>query len=115
MTGMILLWSGSLATIPDGWHLCDGTEGTPNLQNKFILGAGSGYAPGATGGAGTHLHSVAASGTHSHTLPVGTDIINSSPSGNLNKATGTGGSHTHTTGYTSSLPPYYALAYIMKL
>jgi hypothetical protein len=46
MTGMILIWSGTVATIPDGWHLCDGTEGTPDLRNKFIVGAGDSYDPG---------------------------------------------------------------------
>jgi hypothetical protein len=46
MTGMILIWSGTVITIPDGWHLCDGTEGTPDLRDKFIVGAGDSYDPG---------------------------------------------------------------------
>jgi hypothetical protein len=45
MTGMILIWSGAVGDIPGGWHLCDGTEGTPDLTDKFIIGAGSTYAP----------------------------------------------------------------------
>jgi len=44
--GIICLWSGSVATIPNGWHLCDGTEGTPDLQDKFIIGAGDAFTPG---------------------------------------------------------------------
>lgn len=48
MKGIICLWSGAVIDIPVGWHLCDGTEGTPNLQDKFIIGAGSTYNPGDT-------------------------------------------------------------------
>jgi len=44
--GIICLWHGSVATIPNGWRLCDGTEGTPDLQDKFIIGAGNTFAPG---------------------------------------------------------------------
>ena len=39
VTGMIMMWSGTIATIPSGWYLCDGTNGTPDLTNKFIIGA----------------------------------------------------------------------------
>jgi hypothetical protein len=49
-SGVILLWSGSSGTIPSGWYLCDGTNGTPNLVNRFVVGATSTYAVGATGG-----------------------------------------------------------------
>ena len=38
-SGAIMMWSGTIATIPSGWYLCDGTNGTPNLTNKFIIGA----------------------------------------------------------------------------
>lgn len=51
--GIIAKWAGSVASIPAGWHLCDGTAGTVNLRDKFVLGAGSTYAVGATGGATT--------------------------------------------------------------
>ena len=49
MPGMIMMWHGSVATIPSGWHLCDGTAGTIDLRNKFLLGAGDTYNPGAEG------------------------------------------------------------------
>jgi len=49
-SGAILLWSGSSASIPSGWLLCDGTSGTPDLRNRFVIGAGSTYAVAATGG-----------------------------------------------------------------
>lgn len=39
VTGMIVMWSGSIATIPSGWLLCDGTNNTPDLRNRFIIGA----------------------------------------------------------------------------
>jgi len=39
VTGMIMMWSGTIATIPSGWVLCDGTNSTPDLRNRFIIGA----------------------------------------------------------------------------
>lgn len=46
MPGMIMMWHGSVATIPSGWHLCDGAAGTIDLRNKFLIGAGDAYNPG---------------------------------------------------------------------
>ena len=59
-SGFIGMWSGSASTIPTGWALCDGTNGTPNLTDRFVLGAGKTYQPGATGGAATATPNVAA-------------------------------------------------------
>lgn len=73
-TGTIALWSGSIASIPTGWALCDGTNGTPNLRDRFVVGAGGTYAVGAndipsgtTGDAGDHAHGGATAG---HTLTI---------------------------------------------
>ena len=73
--GGIIIWSGSIAAIPVSWQLCDGTNGTPNLRDRFVVGAGTSYGVGATGGANTvtldatmipaHTHTVSASGTTS--------------------------------------------------
>ena len=41
--GMILMWSGAITQIPDGWALCDGKNGTPNLSGRFVMGIGGGY------------------------------------------------------------------------
>jgi microcystin-dependent protein len=49
--GLITMWSGSIGSIPSGWNLCDGSNGTPNLTDRFIVGAGSAYAVNQTGGA----------------------------------------------------------------
>ena len=49
--GGIIMWSGSVASIPSGWVLCDGTNSTPNLSDKFVVAAGSTYAVGDTGNA----------------------------------------------------------------
>jgi hypothetical protein len=64
--GGIILWSGSVAAIPATWQLCNGTNGTPDLRDKFIVGAGSTYAVGATGGSAnstlpTHTHTASTS------------------------------------------------------
>ena len=86
--GGIIIWSGASTAIPTGWKLCDGTSGTPNLRDRFIVGAGSTYAVGATGGAATvalaeanlpaHTHSVSGTSAvnnvdHSHTGYTGVD------------------------------------------
>lgn len=72
-TGIIAIWSGSAASIPTGWLLCDGTNGTLNLRDKFIVGAGSTYAVGDTGGVDTVTLSVAQMPSHTHTVAGTTD------------------------------------------
>lgn len=85
-SGGIIMWSGAIGAIPAGWYLCDGNNGTPNLTDRFIVGAGNSYAVGNTGGADSvtlstsqipsHTHSLSASGTtggggsHGHNLRV---------------------------------------------
>ena len=59
------MWSGT--NIPAGWALCDGTQGTPDLRDRFIVGAVGSYARGNTGGSSTHNHGGA---TASHVLTV---------------------------------------------
>ena len=71
-SGMIMLWSGSVASIPAGWVLCDGTNGTPNLLNQFVVGAGLGtggslFAPSATGGHSSLSQATSTDGAHNHT------------------------------------------------
>lgn len=79
--GIIMLWSGSSASIPAGWALCDGTNSTPDLADSFVVGAGAAYNVNATGGSrnsvvpshthsatGTSTFSGAALSTHSHTF-----------------------------------------------
>tara|TARA_B100000085_G_scaffold74420_2_gene66871 strand:- start:775 stop:1623 length:849 start_codon:yes stop_codon:yes gene_type:complete len=78
-TGGIIMWSGQASTIPSGWKLCDGNNGTPDLRGRFIVGASAsgGYDPGATGGSNevtlteaqlaTHKHDITSNGTHGHT------------------------------------------------
>ena len=107
--GMILLWSGSIVTIPAGWILCDGNNGTPDLTNQFVVGAGGVYAVGATGGAPSHSHPFTTDG-HEHTIPAGMQI----ETGTGKAAVTSNVTDSGTTNNDSSLPPYYALAYIMK-
>jgi hypothetical protein len=118
-TGMIMLWSGSIVSIPSGWVICDGTNSTPDLRDKFVVGAGSTYAVAATGGATTHTHTVTVdSATTGASISTTTATVNGDgdPPTCLTSATLNDSGHTHTasTGSGSSLPPYYALAYIMK-
>ena len=74
--GTIVMWSGSLSGIPDGWALCDGTSGPPDLRDRFILSVNAGENPGVTGGSHTktlsisnlpsHSHSISSDGDHRH-------------------------------------------------
>ena len=64
-SGGIILWSGSTGSVPSGWYLCDGTNGTPDLRNSFIVGAGNTYAVGATGGT---ADAIVVSHTHTTTV-----------------------------------------------
>ena len=177
--GIITMWSGATNAVPSGWALCDGNNGTPNLKDRFIVGAGQSYGVGNTGGNWTQTPSVwtNAAGTginvagtaiteaqmpwHTHSGSVGSDAsiqaqdyIQSSSAGEwladdsfgsidwspspIRKPlkefsaslsiNGTGGSQPHYHGVTDNghahtaaasaidvRPPYYALAYIMKL
>jgi hypothetical protein len=134
--GAILLWSGSVGTIPNGWLLCDGNGGTPDLRNRFVVGATSTYAVGATGGSAdaivvSHTHtatSVVTDNGHSHGIPsIGYaptygwgEMINNASNAqqSLTATTGitvaTTNSTTGSSGTNANLPPYYALCYIMK-
>ena len=68
--GTVLMYSGAVANIYSAfgpkWVLCNGQNGTPNLMDKFVIGAGNAYAPGATGGATSYTLSVANMPVHSH-------------------------------------------------
>jgi len=72
-TGGIIIWSGAANAIPTGWLLCNGSSGTPDLRNRFVVGAGSTYAVAATGGSAdaivvshTHTASTNTTGAHTH-------------------------------------------------
>jgi hypothetical protein len=67
--GIIVMWYGSAASVPTGWALCNGGSGTPNLMDRFIVAAGSGYGPGATGGESTTYLSVGQLPSHTHSMP----------------------------------------------
>ncbi|MEY2887574.1 MAG: hypothetical protein RI913_993 [Pseudomonadota bacterium] len=147
--GVILMWSGSIASIPSGWLLCDGTNSTPDLRNKFVIGANaddSGTAKTSITGSATqsggskdaiavsHTHSITDPG-HTHNPPSGYRYVTNpfSGDGSIDSShitgpseynTGFVASASNTTGITinstgssgtdANLPPYFALAYIMK-
>jgi len=113
MPGMIMGWHGSVATIPSGWHLCDGAAGTIDLRDKFIVGAGGDLLPGATGGANAQTHAFTGDG-HSHDLPAGDVIISSTPDGDLQYATSVIPA-SGTTDPADNRPAFYAFCWIQKL
>lgn len=108
--GMIILWSGSIASIPNGWALCDGGNGTPELTDLFVLCAGGGFDVDETGGNDTHDHT-ADQDQHQHEMFSGGEIASGSGYSNYTDFT----DPIIDVNDKTILPPYYALAYIMKL
>jgi hypothetical protein len=150
-SGLISMWSGTIASIPSGWVLCNGSNSTPDLRNKFIIGAHSdstGIAYSTITGSNTqsggskdaitvsHTHtatSVVTDPGHNHTVAkyyagsggdypylngfqAATPVTTSDPTGT--NTTGitvaTTNASTGSSGTNANLPPYYALAFIMK-
>lgn len=71
-TGAIVMWSGSTTTIPSGWGLCDGTNGTPDLRSKFVMAWSTSVAPGVTGGSNSNITLIEANlPAHTHTFTTG--------------------------------------------
>lgn len=62
-SGVITMWSGSIGSVPSGWYLCDGSNGTPDLRDRFIIAAGSTYSPGDTGGSTAYTPNGSVAGT----------------------------------------------------
>jgi hypothetical protein len=142
-SGGIIMWSGSVASIPSGWYLCDGNNSTPDLRNRFVVGAGDTYSVDGTGGSAdatlvSHTHTATSTVTdpgHFH-KPQGTGNPNGGGAGSIFAKDGWNSqptdasfnTTTNTTGITvattldtqgssatnANLPPYYALAFIMK-
>lgn len=120
-----MAWYG--ITIPDGWAICDGTNGTPDLRNRFVFGAGT-YSVGSIGGESSHMLTVNEIPSHTHTITsaygVGYPLSSGGDWSNnkngeaysnfravsLSASLGyTGGGQAH-----NNMPPYYVLCYIMK-
>jgi hypothetical protein len=140
-SGGIIMWSGSIASIPSGWLLCNGSSGTPDLRDRFVVGAGSTYAVAATGGSAnaivvSHTHTASTAITdpgHVHGPGAGTSFQATPNNGQIGRTDANQASTSTTTasavtgitaattinsagssGTNANLPPYYALAYIMK-
>jgi hypothetical protein len=135
--GGILLWSGSIGSIPAGFVLCNGSNGTPDLRDRFVVGAGSTYAVNALGGSAdavvvSHTHTATSTvtdpgHTHGYIRNVGfnnnaagsipNDIVNQAATTNSNTTgitVATTVANAGVSGTNANLPPYYALCYIMK-
>lgn len=141
--GGIIMWSGAVATIPAGWRLCDGGSGTPNLRDRFVVGAGSSYAVGKAEGSANavvvaHSHPASTSinpNPHTHTIALDTgagnqdlttlttsyantarsdeQYIGANLLGSVSLYATTTLTDVGESGAGKNLPPYYALAYIM--
>lgn len=123
-TGMVMMWSGASGAIPTGYVLCDGGNGTPDLRDRFVVGAGSSYSVNNTGGSSSVTLTTAQMPSHTHTYEdkyvelvaanPGLDIDFNATTYNQN---GTRTGTTNSAGSSNShenRPPYYALCYVMK-
>lgn len=133
------MWSGNITKIPYGWQLCDGTNGTPDLRDRFVVGAGSHYNINSIGGEDFHTLTVSEmpshnhngyssmAGNHSHLTGSITDGTHIAGGGSfqfafMNQYTAPAGEHNHIISITNkgdsqpheNRPPYYALAFIIK-
>jgi microcystin-dependent protein len=91
--GVIVMWSGSIASIPVGWLLCDGTSGTPDLRSRFVVGAGGTYTVGDTGGADSVTLNSSQIPGHTHTFSATTNTASLTGSaGPIAETFGLGGS-----------------------
>ena len=137
----IQIWSGLLINIPQGWQLCDGTNGTPDFTDKFLLGAPAATDPGTEGGENEHTLTVAEMPNHTHSTfsnGGGAHFHASAPSNvtrqrlgveNARVAAGSGGQVADlmdnsaagfsigTTGGSphENRPPFFEVAFIMRL
>lgn len=107
---IIVLWFGSLASIPDGFALCDGTQGTPDLRNRFVRGAGDSFNPDDTGGDMSHEHTFT-SDSHNHGIIGGTALT----TGFFRNLQTDSKTVTGTTEPVTLAAPHKSLAYIMEL
>lgn len=126
--GMIAIWSGTLNDVPTGWVICDGENGTPDLRDKFVLGAGESHLIGETGGEEEVTLTTAQMPQHNHNWVFNTpsdagnqygtvrDVVTVSQvttsqiyTTNSSAIVNRGSSQPH-----PNMPPYYTLLYIMK-
>ena len=135
-SGAIILWSGSIGSIPSGYVICDGTNSTPDLRDRFVVAAGNTYSVGQTGGSAdaivvSHTHtatSVVTDPGHVHTYTTSSSPgtlangyiggTSSNTTSTVSAVTGITVATTNATAGTSGTgannPLFYALAYIMK-
>jgi len=117
--GIIVMWSGDITNVPDGFALCDGTNGTPDLRNRFIAGAGDEYTVGQTGGEKDHQLTESEMPSHSHQYRKASRTVEPKTFGSIDvfeqpasdaQTTDTGGDEPH-----ENRPRFFALAFIMKV
>ena len=119
-SGCIVIWSGTTDNTPTGWALCDGQDGRPDLRDRFVLGSGTAHGVGEIGGEEEVTLTVKQIPPHSHRYSVGTtssvkqgtdsSIRYRTQYDSYTETSDTGGGEPH-----PNMPPYYALAYIIKL
>lgn len=98
----ILMWHGTIASIPSGWVICDGNNGTPNLLARFVQGVATAATnPGSTGGSSTHTHD---------------DHTDTSPDGRFDFSASGNRAHTAPTTHSADnhRPLFFDIAFIMK-
>lgn len=116
--GVIVIWSGTASDIPDGWALCDGQDGRPDLRDRFVLGGGGTHTVGETGGEEMHKLIYDELPSHAHVFsyrkapcePGMSVCMGGTGEFGYQSTNASGGSQPH-----NNMPPYYVLCYIIKL
>lgn len=109
-----MLWHGSKETVPSGWHICDGTTGTPNLLRYFVRCASDVEPPLSSGGEFTHNHTFTGD-SHDHNIPQTAGCPGAGPNPCLDGLKTSSDPAVGTTDLKTHLPPWKTLYYIMKL
>lgn len=108
--GLIFGWTGNPLFLPDGYVLCDGTNGTPDMRDRFVVGALDVYSVGEKNGVSVHVHSFTSDG-HLHGRSPGTDLR----AGGVIEEELSVENDSGTTDPADGTPPFYAMCFLMKL
>ena len=104
-----MIWSGASNAIPSGWVLCNGSNGTPDLRNRFVVGAAGNYSVGNTGGSDSVTLSTAQLPSHTHgDGSLATGNPSTSLTGSINRISECFNAYGNTSGIFTKIPSQFS-------